>query len=431
MKRANERTVDVTPSAARLTGSMRDIGYDFVSAVADVVDNSVSAGATRIDVDIVFSGSASYVLIADDGGGMSSLELDEALRFGSRRSYGSNELGRYGLGLKTASISQCLRLTVLTRRSRTYRRVSARTLDVERMRATDRWEITEPTSTAATNRGLSALDQGPGTVVVWELLDRVVPTERPDGGWAKRRFDQLAKRTAEYIGMVFHRFIDGDDGAEPVTVTVNGEKVRAWNPFAPDEDNRVTLDSQTFEVATDAMHGYVRLERYVLPPKSAFSSITEFDRMSGPRKWNRQQGLYVYRADRLIQAGGWAGIRAADEHTKLARAALHFSTDLDDLFRVNVAKMRITLPPEVRTLLEKPVNELCREADSVYRLAAVGEEVPSARTATGSSPGPSNAGAVGAAVVAAALDAGEAAALARIMERLRDLDPGLADALGW
>ena len=108
------RSAAITPSAARLTESLRDIGYDFPAAVADIVDNSVMAGASNVDVQIEFDGEDSYVAISDDGEGMTSNGLVEALRYGSRRPYGRSDLGRYGLGLKTASLSQCRSVTVIT-----------------------------------------------------------------------------------------------------------------------------------------------------------------------------------------------------------------------------------------------------------------------------------------------------------------------------
>ena len=118
--------VKLTPSASRLTNSLRDIGYDFPSAVADLVDNSISANATNIEIVIQFSGTASTVFIVDDGDGMTDRQLDEALRFGTRRTYASQDLGRYGLGLKTASISQCRRLTVVSRHAPSRRRLNTR-----------------------------------------------------------------------------------------------------------------------------------------------------------------------------------------------------------------------------------------------------------------------------------------------------------------
>lgn len=427
------RPVDVTPSARRLTGSLRDIGYDFVAALADLVDNSVAAGSSEVDIEIVFDGPASYVVIADDGDGMTESQLNEALRFGSRREYAVGDLGRYGLGLKTASISQCRRVTVVTRHALTYRRLAAKTLDLDHIARTDRWEVIDPPGGAPIHRSLEWLNDCPGTVVFWENLDRVLPEKRPEGGWARRRLDHLSQRSREFLGMVFHRFLEGDmRRPTALTVTVNGEKVRPWNPFAPLEDHRQELLAQSFEVSVGDLYGRVTLRRYVLPPRNLFSSVSEFERMSGPLKWNRQQGLYIYRADRLIQHGGWCGIRAADEHTKFARASVDFQTDLDSLFQINVAKMRVLLPTEVRTLLERPVHELCHRADSVYRREVQDRERRGTTgTDTDSRRDRAAPSEIGTALMAAALDSGEHEAFARVMDRLRLLAPELSSALGW
>jgi hypothetical protein len=427
------RAVDVTPSARRLTDSLRDIGYDFVGALADIVDNSISAGARQVDVLVEFDGAASRVIIADDGYGMTERELSEALRFGSRREYESGDLGRYGLGLKTASISQCRRVTVVTRRSEVYKRIAALSLDLDHVSKTDRWEVIEPPVDSAAPRALEWLDENPGTVVLWENLDRILPERRPEGGWAKRRLDQLAARASEYLGMVFHRFIEGEAAGDRVVISVNGEKVRPWNPFAPGEEDRVSLTTKIFEVVLGRSHGLVTLKPYVLPPRDRFSSHGEFERMSGPLKWNRQQGLYIYRADRMIQSGGWCGIRAADEHTKLARASLDFHTDLDQVFQINVAKMRVHVPAEVRMQLEKSLHELCHQADAVYRRdAAHGRrsddpETPVTQAKLALLPAQD----VSAALMAAALEIGEYEALERILTHLHEQSPDLAASLGW
>jgi hypothetical protein len=429
-QRSVRRTVDVTPSARRLTDSLRYIGYEFVTAVADLIDNSVAAGARSVDVDIQFHGSGSRVVIADDGDGMTERGLDEALRFGTRRSYGAGELGRFGLGLKTASISQCRRLTVVTRHSRVRPRIVARCLDLDYIGTVDRWEIIEPPPSPAVEQATRWLADGPGTVVIWEALDRVLPQDRPDGGWARRRLENLARRTTEYLGMVFHRFLEGGTGREPLTIAVNGAKVAAWNPFAPGE-GRIVLPMKRFEVAIGSRVGEVWLRSYVLPPRSQFSSAAEFERLSGPMKWNRQQGLYIYRADRLIQGGGWCGIRAADEHTKLARAAIDFQTDLDPVFQVNVAKMRVTFPPELRTLMESPIQDLCHRAEATYRKEPSGTTEDKAGAEPVGQEPVRPVGGAGLALRAAAMEVGEYEALGRIIDKVRERSPEVATALGW
>lgn len=368
---AGLRTLEVAPSAARLTGSLRDIGYDFMTAVADLADNSIAAGASRINVFTQFVPHDSYVLISDDGAGMSERELVEALRFGTRRDYEKNELGRFGLGLKTGSFSQCRRLTVVTRTAPTRARFQVMTLDLNRIAQTDTWDITVDETSPAIERAKDLLRESPGTVVVWEDLDRVLPERYAETGWGRRRLSSLASRTADHLAMVFHRFIASEvAGRNQVVICVDDTKLEPWDPFAPDERERTVLPEQVFEVEKGGGSSEVRFRGVVLPARDRFSSLEQFERLSGPQKWNRQQGLYIYRADRLVQHGGWSGLRGIDEHTKLARAALDFETDLDEAFQINVAKMHVELPPVVRQMLERPVHELCVLADDAYRRSA-------------------------------------------------------------
>ena len=419
---------EVTPSAARLTESLRDIGYDFPTAIADLVDNSVAAGAHQVDIDIVFDGSQSWVAVSDDGCGMTANGLLEALRYGTRRSYETGDLGRYGLGLKTAPLSQCRRVTVVTRRSPTSRLITTRTLDLDVVAEWDAWLVVEDAPTNPVEAARVRLANGPGTVVIWEKLDRILPESRPDGGWAKRRMDTYAARTSAHLGMVFHRFIEGDASSGALTITVNGEKVQPWNPFAPNEPHTVELPEQIFEVVDGPYAGDVSLKRFILPPRDSFSSLGEFERLSGPMKWNRQQGLYVYRADRLVQWGGWSGVRAIDEHTKLARAALDFNTDMDGLFHINVAKMRVTVPSVLKQMLERPLHELCIRADDAYR-KTTRDRLP-AKAKQERLVGEATLNGAGLALRAAAMETGHSDAFREIVRLLKNRDPRLVQALG-
>src|SRR5690606_1751368 len=140
-----------------------------------------------------------------------------------------------------------------------------------------RWEVIDPPIDSMCHRSLEWVGDGPGTVVTWEHLDRVLPESRPDGGWARRRLENLADRSRDYLGMVFHRFLEGTaTREEALSLTVHGAKARAWNPFAPLEENRVELPFHMFEVTVGGLHGWVSLHRYVLPPRSEFSSLDEF-----------------------------------------------------------------------------------------------------------------------------------------------------------
>lgn len=428
--------IRVTPSASRLVNSLRDIGYDFPAAIADLVDNSVSAGANHVDIDIKFEGRKSWVRIADDGEGMPPSVLSEAMRYGTQRTYNGSDLGKFGLGLKTASLSQCRALSVASRRGNQRMRIATRRLDIDHIERTDAWEVLAIRNGSTDVRLKGLLERGPGTVVLWEKLDRVLTYADPEGHWARRRMASLARETGEYLGMVFHRFLEGFDGTgKALVIRINGTRIKPWNPFGPSEPRRRVLPPKTLYLDGESGQGSVRFSPVVLPPRDWFSSADAFERLGGPRKWNRQQGFYIYRSGRLIQGGGWSSLRAIDEHTKLARAAIDFDPELDEFFQINVSKMAVGLPVELRTQLEQPVSELCRDAQLLYRAnLRVGEakDVGGPRTAERKGGrGLPGAALAGLAIRAAAMELGETGPLDRIVELVRQRSPESAAALGW
>lgn len=362
-------TVEVLPSPKRLTEVLRDVGYDFVSAVADIVDNSIAANASRIDVEMHWDGPDSWVRIADNGTGMDGTTVNEALRFGSERSYRPDDLGKFGLGLKTASLSQCRRLCVASRIAPKVARIEARRFDLDRIISTDSWEIEVLSKGDRPTELVEPLQHGTGTVVLWTQLDRVLGTKVPRGERAHGRFLKLTEQLEQHLAMVFHRFIEGDvpGRRRKLTITVAGNRISPWNPFAIDEPKTQNLPLKEFDLNVNGVQGIVTFDPYVLPAQKAFSSEAAFERMSGPNRWNHQQGFYIYRANRMIQSGGWSRMRAADEHNKLARVALDFFPELDPAFGINIAKMRVHLPSELQERLRPPIQDLIKVANKAYR----------------------------------------------------------------
>lgn len=359
--------IEVIPSAQRLVTSLRDVGYEFVTAVADLVDNSVEAGASTVWVDVIWDGEASRVVVADNGSGMTRRQLAEAMRFGSERDYGSRDLGKFGLGLKTASLSQCRRFTVATRHDPDRAEISAYCWDVDHVAATNRWEVL-PVGTARLPSGVRQhLTDTPGTVVVWEQLDRILGYRRPGGEQARKQIQLMCRELDAHLAMVFHRFLSGEVLGRRLAIFVNEVGVTPWDPFARSEENTVRLDGTRFRHESGIGPGYITVEPFVLPHSSRFSSTESFNRASGPDRWNRQQGFYIYRAGRMIQSGGWCGLRALDEHRKLARIAISFEPVLDDEFRINVAKMRVSLPHSMREAIADAIAPAIALAEEEYR----------------------------------------------------------------
>jgi hypothetical protein len=356
----------VVPSAKRLINSLRNMSYDFVKAVADLIDNSIQANATEVAIQMKFNGENSWLRITDNGHGMSPDELTEAMRYGSEKDYGPNELGRYGLGMKTASFSQCRKLTVASRTSLTED-ISIRQWDLDIVDETNTWEVDEIPPEEYYGVVTDPLQNQVGTVVLWEHLDRLLHFKPPDGKRAMTWFNKTADELDLHLGMVFHRFLSGEVEGRELRITLNGSNIISWDPFARKEPKTTILSREEFYISDGGKIAKVVCSPYILPAQSDFSSQTAFRRSSGPKKWNAQQGFYIYRGNRMIQAGGWCGMRSPEEHAKLARIALDVGSDSDQVLMLDVTKSTVQLPADLKERLKPLIASLVGEAERHYR----------------------------------------------------------------
>lgn len=375
---------EVIPSARRLMTSLRDLGYDFASAVADLVDNSIEANATVVHINVDFNGDESCVRIADNGRGMTRDQLKEAMRYGTERDYANEDLGKFGLGLKTASLSQCQKLSVVSRPDKKKNELSAFSWDLEHIEKENRWEIIRPSKNAIKIITAHYLDENTGTVVYWQRLDRMLGYQHPYGEIARKNLNKMCRELEQHLAMVFHSFLAGEVPGRELKIFLNENEIQPWDPFARTEPLTKKLSAHTIRVSFEGVEGNIIVEPYILPHQTNFSSIEAFNRASGPANWNQQQGFYIYRADRLIQSGGWSRIRTLDEHLKLARIALRFFPALDAAFKINVAKMRVQLPTQARDEIERIVREVTGVADAVYRNS--GPKNPAPQPTKGTTP---------------------------------------------
>lgn len=358
------RAIEMTPSARRLIKSLRDMGYDFAQAVADVVDNAIEAKASLVAIDVEFDGDNSWVRIADNGVGMRPEQLREAMRYGSEREYSDSDLGKFGLGLKTASMSQCQCLSVASRWNPERADISAYSWDLGHIERTNKWEVLPADKNALPVR--EPLKDTTGTVVLWQKLDRILGYKHPYGEAARRRLFTTCREIEVHLGMVFHKFLSGEAGRRRFKILLNGNEIKPWDPFCKKEMKTRPLQSFELPVGENGLTGSVLFEPYILPPEKEFSSPDAWRSASGPANWNQQQGFYIYRAGRMIQCGGWSNLRTPDEHTKLARIAVSFSPGLDEAFKINVAKMRVQLPAGIRDKVRNAIAPLLKIAREVY-----------------------------------------------------------------
>ena len=339
------------------------MGYDFAQAVADIVDNSIEARASVVAVDVEFDGDDSWVRIADNGTGMRPEQLREAMRYGAERDYDEEDLGKFGLGLKTASMSQCECLSVASRWNPGRADIAAYSWDLGHIESTNRWEILPVERDVHQLR--TPLKDTTGTVVLWRL-DRILGYKHPYGEASRKRMSQTCREIEIHLGMVFHRFLSGEHKRRKLKLLLNGNEVLPWDPFCRAEPRTRSLPEHKFAIEQDGVIGDVTFRPYIVPAQAEFTGPDGFRLAAGPAGWNEQQGFYIYRAGRMIQSGGWSNLRARDEHTKLARVSVDFSPDLDEVFKINVAKMRVQMPSGIREQVRQAMSVVTKMAREVY-----------------------------------------------------------------
>jgi hypothetical protein len=236
------------------------------------------------------------------------------------------------------------------------------------VRSRDAWELERLVPSECPAYVLAPLRKTRGTVVMWEKLDRILAYSKPDGERALKALEAMSVAIADHLSMVFHRFLAGETSSRRrLAIVFNGEPLRPWDPFARSEAATRKLAEQRLRVEHNGTTHILVVRPFVLPSQVRFSSPEAHAGAAGPKKWNRQQGFYIYRGDRMIQSGGWNRLRTTDEHSKLARIALDIPQSLEDLFQINVAKMRVSLPEDVRPRLGVLAAGVVTAAQEAYR----------------------------------------------------------------
>ncbi len=342
-----------------LIESMRDIGYSLETALADVIDNSITAGARNIEILTSPDDAELKIGILDNGSGMTEAELEDAMRPGSRNpldSRGSTDLGRFGLGLKTASFSQCRRLSVLTRKDG---KLHAAIWDLDFVADKDDWLVQIPEDVS----GLPWASRltGDGTLVVWEKLDRVVEDDGTQRGLTHfaRRIDEAR----EHLELVFHRFMAGEKGLPRISILLNGRPLEPFDPFH--STHPATIASPlTPEIIKVGPHE-VTIQTFTLPHHKKVTPA-EWEKYAGRAGYLKNQGFYLYRERRLIIYGTWFGLARQGELTKLARVRIDMPNGLDAEWKIDVKKASAQPPYQVRERLRRIIETIGATSKRVY-----------------------------------------------------------------
>lgn len=358
-KVAGPRTEEVPPDPPAMIESMRAFGYSLPDAIADLIDNSITAGATLVEITLHWDGADSWIRIVDDGTGMDAATLTNAMRLGSRNPKerrDPDDLGRFGLGLKTAAFSQAAALTVASRAKGSG--LELRGWDLDHISSTGSWSLLME-ETDGDRPAVEALGSGAvGTAVLLKRLDRLVGDADTEDERAKSHFLRLSEGVERHLGIVFHRFLEAG-----LTIKVNGNPLQAWDPFLASLPATQVLPGERLPFAGEE----VEVQPYVLPHHSSLSAEAH-RAAAGTRGWNQHQGFYIYRARRLLVAGDWLGLPfQKEEHYKLARIRVDLSNAMDREWQIDVRKATARIPRELRDELKRIADATRSRAAEAYR----------------------------------------------------------------
>ena len=351
------KTKKLPPYAPTLIESTRAIGYSLEAAVADIIDNSIAAEAKKVDI-YFFPIDGAYIAILDNGKGMSEAELDLAMQYGSKNPKDirdAKDLGRFGLGLKTASLSQCRCLTVITKQGDT---VEGRRWDIDHVAEVGDWSLLildqEEISSIPQIEELFSCESG--TLVVWQKLDRLKEGEINFELALGRKIDGV--RT--HLSLVYHRYLSGEPGIQKLQISINGEKIPAADPFLAKKSVQA-MDDETLVI-----HGHkIVVKPYILPHISKMTA-EEVKQLGGKEGLRKQQGFYVYRNKRLLVRGTWFRMMRQGDLSKLARIQVDIPNTLDDLWTLDIKKSSALPPAEVRKNLEIIIDKIAERSKRTW-----------------------------------------------------------------
>jgi hypothetical protein len=348
---------ELLPDARRVVEGLRDTGYEFTTAVADIVDNSIAAEATDVRIRIGRTlDEGVEVSIADNGTGMDREGLLFAMKYGSPERPHAKSLGKFGLGLKTASTSMARQLTVLTRWADDS--VHEAVWDLDHVAETDRWMVQLPSPTAV-DLGLleEAAESGTGTVVIWRKVDRLVGRQKLTENAIQKQIDLLRS----HLALTYVRYLRGEAGQQ-INIRLNGVPIEPWDPFGIELGSEILLE-KSVDVEIDGAPASFTLRSYVLPPRS---ELTE-DELKLARIQTNLQGFYVFREDRVIVPGDWLGMYRDEPHFSLCRIDFSFDHRLDDALQIDIKKSRIRLLAALYDEVRQLVAPSRFEAEERYR----------------------------------------------------------------
>lgn len=341
------------PNPKSTINSYRSFGYNLATAIADIIDNSISANATEINIEYNWNGQDSYILISDNGRGMTKDELVLAMTPGSKdpeEERTENDLGRFGMGLKVASFSQCKRLTCISKTEK--QDIQKRCWDIDFINDENEWQLLDYISDVKFLNDINKYSSG--TIVLWEKLDRIVGKADYNNEYIKNAFYQEMINVKEHLSLVFHKFIE----SKQIKILFQLDIIEPYNPFL------LNLNPKP-EMGQSEKFGNVEITYFILPHMSEIKK-SDYESSGGSLGWFQQQGFYIYRGNRLLVAGDWLGLEKKRDFSKLARIAVNFTNENDFNWNLDIKKSTATPPIEIRKELSRIAKIAILKSAKIY-----------------------------------------------------------------
>jgi hypothetical protein len=360
------------PNPEYLIKSIAEQGYSLESSLADLMDNSVSANANKIEVLIKMEHEPFTLFIADNGKGMNEEELRASMQFPSNspeEKRNEFDLGRFGLGMKTASFSQTRCFTVLSRKKGT-KIFSGRTWDVKYLKDSGKWKLIVNNQEEINELIQQYIKLSEGhlnrfenfevnTVIVWRGLYKFENYLEGDNRQTALK-KQITEVTSDYLSLVFHRYMERKEN--PLQIRINNNLIASFNPFPTTISDFRPIEFKQKHFSTDT----IKIEGFVLPSRSIDESQSISMWTTKNRSLMDMEGIYIYRADRLIHFGGWNGLIKKAPRLQLARLRVDIGNSVDHLLHLNVAKSQIEIPHDLTVAFEKYIDELKTQAEREF-----------------------------------------------------------------
>jgi len=367
------KTKEAIPNPEYLIKSISEQGYSLETALADLIDNSISANADKIEILTDSNKEPFTLFLADNGEGMSEKELKASMLFPSKspeNKRDDTDLGRFGLGMKTASFSQTRRFTVLSRQKKSSK-YSSCTWDVDYLKKQKSWlmiinsdkeiELLLQKYHQLSKNHLNEFDVfNANTIVVWQGLYKF--EKYLDDDSKKTALNrEITDVTSDYLSLVFHRFMEKSNN--PLQIRINNIQIDSFNPFPIKESDFRSMEYKQKPFSNDS----IRMEGFVLPSRSIDES------RNGNSLWTTRnkglmdmEGIYIYRSDRIIIFGGWNGLIKKAPRLQLARLRVEVGNGVDHLLHLNVAKSQVVIPHDLKKGFERYIDKLKTEAEREF-----------------------------------------------------------------